>query len=165
MIRIMWVKKNLYFRNLLLIICCITINSFLFNASGQELTTITVRRTEIDSVLTNPGKGFNTFQCFNGDYAGNAKTGYPGVGGGKVPNCLGHPVPSCKYSNDWSSINYPISTTAYFRLLWNFFEPQEGEYNIQIGIVNPETQKPEVNLAIKDRTPDGWYRLGKIKIE
>ncbi len=44
-------------------------------------------------------------------------------------------------------------------------EVPEGEYNIQIGIVNPETQKPEVNLAINDRTPEGWYRLGKIKIE
>ncbi len=107
-------------------ICIITFTAIDI-ISAQEV--VVVRRYETDEVLTNPGKGFNTFQCFNGDYAGSAKTGYPGVGGGKVPNCLGHPVPSYKYTNDWSSINYPISTTAYFRLLWSFFEPQEGEYN------------------------------------
>jgi hypothetical protein len=39
-----------------------------------------------------------------------------------------------------------------------------GTYDIQIGIVDPVTQKPKVKLAIEGITVDGWYQLGKINI-
>jgi len=39
-----------------------------------------------------------------------------------------------------------------------------GEYDLQIGILNPLSNKPKVKLAISGKDPDGWYYLGKIKI-
>jgi len=39
-----------------------------------------------------------------------------------------------------------------------------GEYDLQIGILNPLSNKPKVKLAISGKQPDGWYYLGKIKI-
>jgi len=39
-----------------------------------------------------------------------------------------------------------------------------GEYDLQIGILDPQSNKPKVKLAISGKEPDGWYYLGKIKI-
>jgi hypothetical protein len=39
-----------------------------------------------------------------------------------------------------------------------------GEYGLQIGILNPLSNKPNVKLAISGRQLDGWYNLGKIRI-
>jgi len=39
-----------------------------------------------------------------------------------------------------------------------------GEYELQIGIVDPLSKKPRVKLAISGIDPDGWYGMGKIKI-
>jgi hypothetical protein len=39
-----------------------------------------------------------------------------------------------------------------------------GEYDLQIGILDPLSNKPKVKLAISGKQPDGWYFLGKIKI-
>jgi hypothetical protein len=38
-----------------------------------------------------------------------------------------------------------------------------GKYHVDIGILNPETGKPMINLAIKGKTHDGWYEVGNIK--
>ena len=40
-----------------------------------------------------------------------------------------------------------------------------GNYNLQIGIVDRQSHKPKVNLAIEGRDADGWYSLGKIDIK
>jgi len=40
-----------------------------------------------------------------------------------------------------------------------------GNYNVQIGIVDPSTGKPKISLAIEGKDTEGWYDLGKIKIE
>lgn len=40
-----------------------------------------------------------------------------------------------------------------------------GEYNLQIAIVDRFSFKPKVKLAIEGRDPDGWYTLGKIKVQ
>lgn len=40
-----------------------------------------------------------------------------------------------------------------------------GIYQLQIGIVDRQSHEPGVNLAIGGRTPEGWYRLGKIEIK
>ena len=40
-----------------------------------------------------------------------------------------------------------------------------GNYNVQIGIVDPLTGKPKIQLAIEGKDAEGWYGLGKIKIE
>ena len=40
----------------------------------------------------------------------------------------------------------------------------EGEYEIQIAIVNKQSRDRTINLAIEGKLPDGWYHLGKIVI-
>jgi hypothetical protein len=40
-----------------------------------------------------------------------------------------------------------------------------GDYNVQIAIVDPLTGKPKIQLAIEGKDAEGWYNLGKIKIE
>ena len=40
-----------------------------------------------------------------------------------------------------------------------------GYYNVQIGIVDPLSGKPKIQLAIEGKDAEGWYELGKIKIE
>jgi hypothetical protein len=42
---------------------------------------------------------------------------------------------------------------------------QAGEYDLQIGIVDAATRSPKVRLAIAGVQPDGWYDLGKIRID
>ncbi len=45
----------------------------------------------------------------------------------------------------------------------NDMEP--GEYDVQIALLNPLTNKPKVLLAIEGKDKDGWYSLGKINVE
>jgi len=40
-----------------------------------------------------------------------------------------------------------------------------GDYNLQIAIIDPQTGKAKIQLAIEGKNSDGWYDLGKIKIE
>lgn len=39
-----------------------------------------------------------------------------------------------------------------------------GEYDIQIALVDPLTNKPEVLLAIEGKDAEGWYTLGGIQV-
>jgi hypothetical protein len=41
----------------------------------------------------------------------------------------------------------------------------EGQYNLQIGILDPHFDDPAIRLAIEGRDPDGWYGLGKISVQ
>jgi hypothetical protein len=41
----------------------------------------------------------------------------------------------------------------------------EGDYELQAGIVDRDTREPRVRLAIEGHTPDGWYRMGPIRVE
>ena len=38
-----------------------------------------------------------------------------------------------------------------------------GEYELSLGILDPETKAPKVKLAITGRAEDGWYPLGRVK--
>ena len=40
-----------------------------------------------------------------------------------------------------------------------------GDYELSLAIVDPTTHEPKVKLAIAGMEPDGWYRLGKIRIQ
>jgi hypothetical protein len=40
-----------------------------------------------------------------------------------------------------------------------------GDYNVQVALVDPLTGKPKIQLAIEGKDSEGWYSLGKIKIE
>lgn len=109
---------------LIILVCLVSIVTT--DLSAQKNTII--RPIEIDDVLINPGKGFTSFHCFNGDYAGSAKSGYPGAGGGFVPDCYSEPV-TYKTDASFKNIDYPQSSIAYFRINWSFIEPEEGKYN------------------------------------
>lgn len=39
-----------------------------------------------------------------------------------------------------------------------------GTYELALAIVEPHTKQPAVRLAIAGRQPDGWYRLGTVRI-
>jgi hypothetical protein len=39
-----------------------------------------------------------------------------------------------------------------------------GQYDLQISILDPQSNKPKVQIAISEKHPDGWYHLGKINI-
>ena len=77
-----------------------------------------VRPVEIDEVLINPGMGFTTFQMFNGD---NLDSNI---------DVLIDPKISDYQNPDKGLVNtgYPNTSIAYFRILWQFIEPNEGEY-------------------------------------
>jgi hypothetical protein len=40
-----------------------------------------------------------------------------------------------------------------------------GEYQLGIALLDPITQKPKVKLAIAGLEPDGWYNLGKVRVQ
>ena len=40
-----------------------------------------------------------------------------------------------------------------------------GEYDLQIGVLDPQTLKPKVKLAIEGIDGEGWYSLGKINVQ
>jgi hypothetical protein len=40
-----------------------------------------------------------------------------------------------------------------------------GEYDLDIALLDPASMEPRVNLAIAGRKVDGWYTLGKIKVQ
>ncbi|MCP5109560.1 MAG: DUF4832 domain-containing protein [bacterium] len=44
------------------------------------------------------------------------------------------------------------------------FGMPEGNYDLDIALLDPRTRKPKVKLAIEGITNDSWYRLGKIKV-
>lgn len=49
-----------------------------------------------------------------------------------------------------------------------FFMPNDipnGDYDIQIALLDEHTHKPKINLAIEGKRPDGWYQLGTIKVK
>ncbi len=44
-------------------------------------------------------------------------------------------------------------------------ELQPGNYELAIALVDPDTNKPAIRLAIAGRTEDGWYPLSQLEIE
>ncbi|HUU28282.1 MAG TPA: DUF4832 domain-containing protein [archaeon] len=40
----------------------------------------------------------------------------------------------------------------------------EGEYDLEVAILDPYNLKPKVKLAIAGVGPDGWYKMGKITV-
>ena len=125
--------------------------------SQIEEGTIVVRPKEIDDVLINPGIGFTTFQMFNGDNL--------------TPNqdVLRDPNPDIYQMSDGNleNINYPMTSIAYFRILWSFIEPERGNYNWNfideiLKIAHERDQTVMLRISpYKGRPRDdvpGWYR-------
>src|SRR6185437_7639720 len=41
----------------------------------------------------------------------------------------------------------------------------DGDYTVSVAIVDPATRQPKVKLAIEGVGPDGWYLMGKVKVQ
>ncbi len=80
-----------------------------------------MRPQEIHDVLVNPGMGFSTFQRFNGDTL-NQGSGWT----------EGFPIEYQKFNGHLTNVNYPGTSTAYFRIYWRFIEPVKGQYRWEI---------------------------------
>ncbi len=49
----------------------------------------------------------------------------------------------------------------------NVFVPRslpDGDYTLEIALVDAATREPKIKLAIAGVEPDGWYPMGTIKI-
>jgi hypothetical protein len=44
-------------------------------------------------------------------------------------------------------------------------ETAQGQYDLDIGILDRRSDRPKVKLAIKERLPDGWYRMGTVRVK
>ncbi len=44
-------------------------------------------------------------------------------------------------------------------------EVPSGEYHLDIGILDTESDQPKIKLAIEGRLADGWYRLGSVQVQ
>ena len=93
---------------LLVLLCVFT------NLRSQEV--ITIKPTEIDDVLTNPGMGFMTFQRFNGDALND------GIGWTE-----GYPIEYQEFDGNLEMEDHPLTSIVYFRLYWRFLEPEQDE--------------------------------------
>jgi hypothetical protein len=40
-----------------------------------------------------------------------------------------------------------------------------GDYELEIALIDPVSHLPRVNLAIAGKKPDGWYGMGKIRVQ
>lgn len=94
-----------------------------FNTFSQIQTvvgngTVVFSPKEIDDVLLNPGKGFMTFQRFNGDSL-NEGSGWT----------EGFPIEYQEFDGNLTNVNHPATTIAYHRIYWRFIEPEKGMYN------------------------------------
>lgn len=39
-----------------------------------------------------------------------------------------------------------------------------GDYELSLGIVDEDTRRPKVKLAIEGMDPEGWYVMGRIRV-
>jgi hypothetical protein len=105
-------------KNIVLTGVFVTLFSAGLSQENREIETVTIRSTEIDDVLINPGIGFTTFQRFNGDTL-NAGMGWT----------EGLPIVYQDFDGDLTNEGYPQTPIAYFRVNWRFLETAPGVYN------------------------------------
>ncbi|MEX1135616.1 MAG: DUF4832 domain-containing protein [Balneolales bacterium] len=131
--------------------------------SAQEKDTVVVRFQDNGELLTNPGKGFMTFQRFEGDTA-NALQGCCGDFREDYPHAV-------LTDSDDNLINedYPNTSMAYLRFYWRFLEPGKGEFRWDIldrALKTARERGQTVKLGVmshgspyddKHDVPD-WYR-------
>lgn len=39
-----------------------------------------------------------------------------------------------------------------------------GSYHLRVGMLDPQSGQPAIQLAIEGRQPDGWYDVGSIEV-
>ncbi len=83
-------------------------------ALSQDRVRIVPERT--DELLVNPGKGFATFQHFNGDPL------FPGRWNEQGPLTFSEEIRTLQ------NLDYPPTSLAYCRWYWDVLEPEKGKY-------------------------------------
>ena len=76
-----------------------------------------------DKTILNPHIGFKTFQRFNGDPLEPAET---------RKWTEGLPINYHPFTGSLSNGPHPDTTVAYYRVYWQYFEPEEGKYNWEL---------------------------------
>jgi len=123
--------------------------------SGQEEPVkMVVKPIEIHDVLNNPGIGFMTFQRFNGDKLNDGMGWTEGL-----------PIVYQDFNGDLINKNHPQTSIAYFRVYWNFIEPEHGQYNwamIDKALRTAAERGQTLMLRIPPYSADidvpAWYR-------
>ena len=92
----------------------VTISVFDSSAVSQDRVRVVPERT--DELLVNPGKGFATFQHFNGDPL------FPGRWSEQGPLTFSEEVKTLE------NTDYPATSLAYCRWYWDVLEPEKGKY-------------------------------------
>jgi uncharacterized protein DUF4832/glycosyl hydrolase family 42 (putative beta-galactosidase) len=103
---------------LLIFIFCQSFNSFSQIQTVVHEGTVVFSPEEIDDVLLNPGKGFMTFQRFNGDSLNPSFRWTEGF-----------PIVYQEFNGDLTNVDHPSTTIAYYRIYWKFIEPEKGIFN------------------------------------
>lgn len=85
--------------------------------SQNSANLMVIKPKEINDVLTNPGKGFMTFQRFNGDKLNE------GMGWTE-----GFPIDYQEFNGDLTNVEHPSTTIAYWRIYWKYIEPEKEVY-------------------------------------
>ena len=151
-------------RPVLKLVCCLCFSLFFSRSfsqirSSSEITNevMAVSPEELDSVLNNPGIGFNTFQRFNGD------TLFPGMGWRE-----GFPIEYQDYKGTLENKNHPQTTIAYWRVYWRYLEPEKQKYRwdmIDRALDSARRRGQKLLLRIApygtttvDRDVPDWYR-------
>ena len=132
------------------IVLALTLLTTAFTSAAAEELAV-VRPKEIDEVLVNPGIGFTTFQRFNGDDVNEG-----------LKWTEGFPIEYQPFTGSLRNKDHPLTTIAYFRVYWQFVEPERGVY--RWDMFDPISKQPKVKLAVEGRDADGWYKLGGIRV-
>src|SRR5690554_606316 len=91
------------------------------SATARQADTLVVRFHDTGELLNNPGKGFTTFQRFNGDELN------PGSGWTE-----GFPIEYQEFDGNLENVGYPQTSIAYHRVYWQYVEPEERQYNWEL---------------------------------
>jgi hypothetical protein len=142
-------------KKIIILFFCIYVFTGRIFITGQEVTSIVVvKPEEIHDILNNPGIGFMTFQRFNGDKLNEGMGWTEGL-----------PIVYQDFNGSLINKDHPQTSIAYFRVYWNFIEPEQGQYNwamIDKALKTAAERGQTLMLRIPPYSAEidvpGWYR-------
>jgi len=105
-----------------ILFCSLILLVIKFNRISAQIEpgTFVARPKEIDDVLINPGIGFTTFQRFNGDTLTTLRDNSGWT--------EGYPIVYQQAKQNLTNKNHPQTTIAYWRVYWQYLEPEKEKY-------------------------------------